>query len=94
MHFTVYCLDHPHMVERRLENYDAHKAYLQTSPIATLVSGPLTTLDGQTMIGSFFLYEAEHIEQVRDFVKDDPFNKAKIWQSIDIRPFIKRVDNR
>ncbi|WP_321797492.1 YciI family protein [Caballeronia sp. J97] len=94
MNFTVYCLDHPDMVERRLENYEAHKAYLKTTPIKTLISGPLTMLDGQTMIGSFFLYEAERIEDVEDFVKDDPFNKAGIWGSIDVRPFIKRVDNR
>ncbi len=41
MNFTVYCLDHPNMVERRLENYDAHKAHLQTAPVKTLISGPL-----------------------------------------------------
>ncbi|WP_321797551.1 YciI family protein [Caballeronia sp. J97] len=70
------------------------RRYLKTSPIKTLISGPLTQLDGETMIGSFFLYEAERIEQVQQFLKDDPFNKANIWQSIDVRPFIKRVDNR
>ncbi len=94
MHFTVYCLDHDGVVERRLEHYDAHKAYLQTSPVKTLISGPLTKEDGMTMIGSFFLYEADDIAGVEASVKDDPFNKAKIWKSIDIRPFIKRVDNR
>ena len=94
MHFIVYCLDHPGMVERRLENYDAHKAYLQTAPVKTLISGPLTKADGQTMIGSFFLYEADSIEEIEKFVEGDPFNKAKIWDSVDIRPFIKRVDNR
>jgi uncharacterized protein YciI len=31
---------------------------------------------------------------VRRFVDSDPFNQAGIWNSIDIRPFIKRVDNR
>jgi uncharacterized protein YciI len=94
MHFTVYCLDHPNMVERRLENYDDHKAYLQTAPVETLISGPLTKSDGQTMIGSFFLYEADGIEEIQKFVDSDPFNKAGIWASVDIRPFIKRVDNR
>ncbi|AXE96667.1 YciI family protein [Paraburkholderia sp. DD10] len=94
MHFTVYCLDHSNMVERRLEIYDAHKAYLQTAPVKTLISGPLTKSDGQTMIGSFFLYEADGIEEIRKFVDTDPFNKAGIWASVDIRPFIKRVDNR
>ena len=94
MHFTVYCLDHPDMVERRLENYDAHKAYLQTAPVKTLISGPLTKPDGQTMIGSFFLYEADDIGAIEKFVEADPFNKAGIWNTVDIRPFIKRVDNR
>ncbi|TCK32579.1 hypothetical protein B0G84_8393 [Paraburkholderia sp. BL8N3] len=94
MHFTVYCLDHPNMVERRLENYDAHKAYLQTAPVKTLISGPLTMPDGQTMIGSFFLYEADSIEEIEAFVGGDPFNQAGIWNTVDIRPFIKRVDNR
>jgi uncharacterized protein len=94
MHFTVYCLDHPNMVERRLENYDAHKAYLQTAPVKTLISGPLTKPDGQTMIGSFFLYEADTVEAIEQFVENDPFNQAGIWDTVDIRPFIKRVDNR
>ncbi|MBR8330767.1 YciI family protein [Burkholderia ambifaria] len=94
MHFTVYCLDHPDMVERRLENYDAHKAYLQTAPVNTLISGPLAKPDGQTMIGSFFLYEADDIGEIKAFVEADPFNKAGIWATVDIRPFIKRVDNR
>jgi uncharacterized protein len=61
MNFVVYCLDHPGMVQRRLDHYEAHKAYLQTSPVRTLISGPLTELDG-TMIGSFFLYEGDDIE--------------------------------
>jgi uncharacterized protein len=94
MNFTVYCLDYAGVVQLRLEHYEAHKAYLQTAPIKTLISGPLTEPDGQTMIGSFFLYEADKLADVQQFVERDPFNMANIWQSIEIRPFIKRVDNR
>ncbi|WP_027794442.1 YciI family protein [Paraburkholderia acidipaludis] len=93
MHFVVYCLDHPGMVERRLAHYEAHKSWLQTSSLRTLISGPLTEPDG-TMIGSFFLYESDDIEAVRKFVFADPFNQAGIWNTIEIRPFVKRVDNR
>jgi uncharacterized protein YciI len=82
------------MVERRLANYDAHKAYLATSPVKTLISGPLLASDGETMIGSFFLYEADEMESIVRFNRDDPFNKAGIWCTVDIRPFLKRVDNR
>ena len=94
MHFTVYCLDHDGMVERRLANYDAHKAYLATSPAKMVISGPLLASDNETMIGSFFLYEADTIAEVQRFNANDPFNAAGIWKSVDIRPFLKRVDNR
>jgi uncharacterized protein YciI len=46
------------------------------------------------MIGSFFLYESDSIEEVRTFNQADPFNQAGIWKTVDIRPFLKRVDNR
>lgn len=54
MHFIVYCLDHDNMVERRLSHYEAHKAYLATSPVMMVMSGPLLASDQETMIGSFF----------------------------------------
>ncbi len=28
------------------------------------------------------------------FNSNDPFNKAGIWRTVDIRLFLKRVDNR
>ncbi|ALE54459.1 YciI family protein [Paraburkholderia sp. SIMBA_055] len=94
MHYTVYCLDHDNMVERRLAHYEEHKAYLATSPVRMVMSGPLLAGDEETMIGSFFLFEADEIGDVMRFNSNDPFNKAGIWRTVDIRPFLKRVDNR
>jgi uncharacterized protein YciI len=94
MHYTVYCLDHDNMVERRLANYEEHKAYLAMSPVRMVMSGPLLAGDEETMIGSFFLFEADEIGDVMRFNSNDPFNKAGIWRTVDIRPFLKRVDNR
>jgi uncharacterized protein YciI len=94
MHYTVYCLDHDSMVERRLSHYEAHRAYLATAPVKMVMSGPLLAADQETMIGSFFLFEADDIGEVIRFNANDPFNEAGIWKSVDIRPFLKRVDNR
>jgi len=94
MNYIVYCLDHDGMVDTRLAHYDAHKSYLATSPVKTLISGPLVADDDKTMIGSFFLYESESIEAVRNFANEDPFNKVGIWKTMDVRPFLERVDNR
>jgi len=92
MHFTVYCLDHPGMLQRRLEHYEAHKAYLKAAPVKMLISGPLVEPDGKTMIGSFFLYETDCIDMLQRFVDEDPFNKAGIWKTVEVRAFLKRVD--
>jgi len=62
MHFIIHCLDHTDALQRRLANYEAHKAYLANASILTIISGPLVSDDGKTMIGSCFLVEAESKE--------------------------------
>jgi len=94
MHYIVHCLDHEGAVEKRLVNYDAHKAYLATGAVKTVISGPLVADDNETMIGSLFLFEADTKEEVVDFNKNDPFTKAGVWNIVSIHPFNKRVDNR
>jgi uncharacterized protein YciI len=81
-------------VGKRLENYEAHKAYLAAAAIKTVISGPLLADDNETMIGSCFLVEADAKEDVVAFNAADPFNKVGLWKSVNIHPFNKRVDNR
>ncbi|NLS02964.1 YciI family protein [Rhizobium sp. P32RR-XVIII] len=94
MHYIVHCLDHEGGVEKRLANYDAHKAYLANASTKTVISGPLLADDNETMIGSLFLLEADSKEEVVAFNKADPFTKAGVWRTVNIHPFSKRVDNR
>lgn len=94
MHYVIHCLDHPGAVRKRLDHYAAHKAYLATAPMKTVISGPLLADDEETMIGSCFVVEADSLAEVEAFNRDDPFKKADLWQTISIRPFSKRVDNR
>jgi uncharacterized protein YciI len=62
--------------------------------VSILVSGPLVAPDHETMIGSFFLVEAETQDAVQSFHDADPFKKAGIWERVSIHPFLKRMDNR
>ena len=96
MHFIVHCLDKPDMVDSRLANYDAHKTYLAALPpgLSMVMSGPLLADDQRTMIGSLFLFEADDVSIVQDFNRRDPFQRAGLWQQVEIHPFLKRVDNR
>lgn len=94
MFFVVHALDHDNAVEKRLEHYEAHKAYLASSEMKTVISGPLLADDGETMIGSLFVVEAAGKDEVIDFNRADPFSKANVWKQVQVHPFNKRVDNR
>jgi len=94
MHYVIHCLDHDGAVEKRLVNYEDHKAYLGSAPVKTVISGPLLADDEETMIGSCFVIEADTLAEVEAFNANDPFKKVGLWKSISIRPFSKRVDNR
>lgn len=94
MFYVIHALDQPDSVSLRLKHYAAHKAYLAQAAIKTLISGPLVSDDGETMIGSFFLVEADRKEDVIEFNANDPFAHAGLWQRVSIHAFNKRVDNR
>ena len=95
MRFVVHCIDHKDGLPKRLANYDAHKAYLGApGSVSTVISGPLVADDGETMIGSMFVFEAEEKQDVVDFNANDPFSKAAVWAEVRIHPFLMRVDNR
>jgi uncharacterized protein YciI len=94
MHYVIHCLDYDGAVEKRLANYENHKAYLGSAPVKTIISGPLLADDEQTMIGSCFVIEADTLAEVEAFNDNDPFKKVGLWKTVSIRPFSKRVDNR
>ena len=91
MVFVIFCLDKPGHEKVRLENYEAHKTYLSTAPYCTIMSGPLVTDDDKTMQGSFFLVESDEPKIVEQFVENDPFNRAGLWEFKWISAFRKRV---
>lgn len=94
MHFVIHALDKPGALPVRLAHYEAHKAYLAQAKIKTVISGPLVAEDGETMIGSCFLVEADSKAAVQAFHDNDPFKAAGVWEHVHINPFLKRVDNR
>jgi uncharacterized protein YciI len=94
MLFVIYCLDKPDTEKTRAAAMQAHKDYLATDPIKVLISGPLTTDDGQKVIGSFFMVDAVDRNHVEQFQREDPLFKSGIWASAEVRAFTKRVDNR
>lgn len=94
MRFVVHCLDREGALPLRLANYAEHRAYLASGPVRTVVSGPLVADDGETMIGSLFILEADSREAVVAFNAADPFSQAGVWNTVHVHAFLMRVDNR
>jgi hypothetical protein len=94
MLFVIFCIDRPGSADARAATMPAHIDYLATNPIRNVMSGPLTSDDGKSVIGSLYLVEASSRAEVEEFQKNDPLVAADIWETMEVRAFNKRVDNR
>jgi uncharacterized protein YciI len=91
MLFVIFCIDRAGAEEQRKQTIKKHVDYLATNPIKVVMSGPLVTDDGARAIGSLFLVDAASRAEVEAFQRDDPFFNAKIWETVEVRAFNKRV---
>jgi uncharacterized protein YciI len=94
MLFVIFGIDKPNMGPTRAEAMPAHVAYLNEAPIKLVMSGPLTSDDGEDIVGSLYVVEAEGRAAIEEFCKNDPLIQADVWEYSEIRAFNKRVDNR
>lgn len=94
MLFTMFCIDKPGVLEKRKAAMPGHFEYLANGPVKIVMSGPLVSDDGQDIVGSLYVFEAADRAAVEEFQRNDPLVQADIWQSMEVRAFNKRVDNR
>ena len=84
MLFAIYALDKTDSLDLRMANRPAHFDYVeQTGQVKA--GGPLLAEDGETMIGSLAIVDVEDLEAAHTWSKGDPYRKAGLFQSVDIR---------
>jgi uncharacterized protein YciI len=91
--FAVHALDKADALPRRLEHYTAHRSFIETDQsygVAVLISGPLQSDDGDTMIGSLFVIDAPSRAEIEAFTKADPFMVEGVWGVVAIHRFHRR----
>jgi len=91
--FILFGYDDPEKSHLRYENYEAHKQHIASATdhgIRILVGGPLLKEDGDRMIGSFLLVEAESKATLEAFVGRDPFKRLGLWKEVHIERFEQR----
>lgn len=89
MLYSIYCEDKADSEDLRKANRDAHLAYVEDFDI--LLGGPMLSEDGETMIGSLIVMEAEDRAAVDAFTASDPYGLAGLFERVTVRPFRKVI---
>ena len=92
MLFALICTDKPGGLAVRMENRPAHLAYLKSLDEALVFAGPFLMEDGKTMCGSLVVVEAASLDAARKIAAGDPFAKAGLFASVEIRPWLWAIN--
>jgi uncharacterized protein YciI len=85
MLYVITGIDKPGSLSVRMATRDAHLAYVKATSIVTFrVGGPFLDESG-TMTGSMIVVESDDPAKVAEFVKNDPYGKAGLFESVTVR---------
>jgi uncharacterized protein YciI len=87
MLYVLFCEDKPDAEDLRLANRENHLAWVGTRSDQIRLAGPMLSDDGEHMLGSMFILEADSIDAVRTFNADDPYTLAGLWGNVVVHPF-------
>lgn len=87
----IYCfvlMDKPGTGELRQRVRPEHKAYLAAVADRIAFAGPLTTDDGQQMLGSLLAIDFESREAASAWLAAEPFTRAGLYASTAVQAFV------
>lgn len=90
--FALSCLDKPNALELRMATRPAHFEFIKGLGPAVRLAGPYLDDKGE-MCGSLILIEADDLDAARAIGAQDPYAKAGLFASVDIRPMRLAVSN-
>jgi uncharacterized protein YciI len=93
MLYALICTDKPDGLKVRMANRPDHVAYLQSLGDTLVLAGPFLCDDGETMNGSLVVVAAASLEAARAIAAGDPFAKAGLFASVEIRPWRWSMNN-
>lgn len=94
MLFALVCTDKPNSLELRMSTRPDHLAFLQSlNEAGTLkIAGPTLDADDKPA-GSLIVVEAADRDTARAIADDDPYAKAGLFASVEIKPFNWVINN-
>ena len=92
MLFALLCTDKPNSVDLRMSVRPDHLKYLETLGSALKAAGPFTNDEGQPT-GTLAVIEAETRAAAEALAANDPYAKAGLFASVEIRPWKWLIKN-
>ena len=92
MLYALICTDKPHSLQVRLDNRPAHIEFLKDMGDGLKAAGPFLDDDGN-MSGSLVIIEAANRDEALAISQEDPYAKAGLFESVEIRPWNWAVKN-
>jgi len=92
MLFALICTDKPHSLDLRLQVRPDHLKFLDGLGAAVKGAGPFTDDQGQPT-GTLAIIEATDRAAVKTIADADPYAKAGLFASVDIRPWKWLINN-
>ena len=89
MRVALICHDKPAALQTRIDNRQAHLAYIAATGVVEL-AGPFLDDQGQ-MTGSLIILNVETLKAAQDWAQADPYAKAGLFDSVSIREWKKVV---
>ncbi|MGN6649464.1 YciI family protein [Trinickia sp.] len=89
-YYAVFATDRPDMREVRERVRPVHRSYLRKAVqhgVFVRLGGPTLVPQCDAMNGTLLVVEAEHIEDVMRFIRDDPYMQAGLFERVEVRPW-------
>jgi len=91
MLFVIIAIDKEGSLGLRMATREAHLAYARETG-AVRLGGPFLSAQGE-MIGSMIVIEAADLAAARNWQTNDPYAKAGLFESSELRPWKATVNN-
>lgn len=87
MLYAIHMLDRPATSDLRAEVADAHRAFVGQYLDDMYLGGPLLAADGKTLVGSLIVMDFADQAAAVNFIADEPYNQAGLFESVTVRAF-------
>jgi hypothetical protein len=89
MRFALMTQDKPGALQTRLDNREAHLAYIAETGVVEM-AGPVLDDDGQ-MCGSLIVLDVADLADAQEWADNDPYAKAGLFSTVTLRAWKKVI---